>query len=133
VSAVALAVDGGVEQIIDNLVDNALEVSPEGTTVRIVVEVGDGSVMLHVIDEGPGLRDEQLERAVRALLAVGGGCRRRYGTRARDRATAGNGRWGHGRASGGARRWARCGRDAQIALRASITGSHRSGSLAYGA
>lgn len=77
VSVVALAVDGGVEQIIDNLVDNALEVSPEGTAVRIVVEVGDGSVMLHVIDEGPGLRDDQLERAFERFwrsegAAVGG-------------------------------------------------------------
>ncbi len=57
------AVSGGVEQIIDNLVDNALEVSPEGGTVRIVVEAGDRDATLHVLDEGPGLTDEQLERA----------------------------------------------------------------------
>jgi len=58
-----LAVAGGVEQIIDNLVDNALEVSPAGTAVRVVVVPADGAVVLHVIDEGPGLSEEQRERA----------------------------------------------------------------------
>jgi signal transduction histidine kinase len=53
------AVPGALEQIVDNLVDNALEVSPPGS--RIVVSVGrDGPwVELHVIDEGPGLTDEE--------------------------------------------------------------------------
>ena len=59
----ALAVAGGVEQIIDNLVDNALEVSPTETAVRLVVEVVDGGVALHVIDHGPGLSEEQRARA----------------------------------------------------------------------
>ena len=62
-AAEARAVPGGVEQIVDNLVDNALEVSPANSSVRIVVESVDGSVTLHVIDEGPGLTDEQRDRA----------------------------------------------------------------------
>lgn len=59
----ALAVAGGAEQIIDNLVDNALEVSPSGSTVRVVAEPVDGAIVLHVIDQGPGLTEEQRARA----------------------------------------------------------------------
>ena len=73
----ARAVAGGVEQIIDNLVDNALEASPEQTTVHIVVEPADGAIALHVIDSGPGLSSEQRARAFERFwrsddAAVGG-------------------------------------------------------------
>ena len=94
------AVAGAVEQIVDNLVDNALEASPEGSKVRIIVERVDDSVVLHVVDQGPGLSAEQLERAldrfwraegasvggsglglaiVRQLATVGGGTARLQG------------------------------------------------------
>ncbi len=76
-SVMARAVTGGVEQIVDNLVDNALEVSPEDATIRIIVAATDGSVALHVIDDGPGLSGEQRERAFERFwrsedAAVGG-------------------------------------------------------------
>jgi len=58
-----VAVPGAIEQIIDNLVDNALEVSPTGSTVTLaVVDRGD-AIELHVADEGPGLDPENRERA----------------------------------------------------------------------
>jgi signal transduction histidine kinase len=50
-----LAVAGAVEQIVDNLVDNALEVSPADSTLRLQVVPGGHVAELHVIDEGPGL------------------------------------------------------------------------------
>jgi signal transduction histidine kinase len=50
-----LAVAGAVEQIVDNLIDNALEVSPPGSTLRLEVRGGTHVAELHVIDEGPGL------------------------------------------------------------------------------
>lgn len=56
-----LAVAGAVEQIIDNLVDNALEVSPCGGQLMLTIEAGHEDVVLHVIDDGPGLT--QAERA----------------------------------------------------------------------
>ena len=61
----ATATPGAVEQILDNLIDNALEVAPTGSEVRVVVAgTGDGhGVELHVVDEGPGLGDEQRARA----------------------------------------------------------------------
>lgn len=61
----ASAVPGAVEQIIDNTLDNALNVSPEGS--QIVVRLGtDGDRRTVVIeDHGPGLSDDDKERATR--------------------------------------------------------------------
>jgi signal transduction histidine kinase len=59
----ALAVAGALEQILDNLVANALEVAPAGSTVRITVGVTHGVVELHVLDEGSGLAVDDRERA----------------------------------------------------------------------
>lgn len=60
---VVTAVPGAVEQIVDNLVDNALEVSPEDSTLTLSVAVDGDAAVLHVIDEGPGLSPEERERA----------------------------------------------------------------------
>jgi signal transduction histidine kinase len=49
----------GLRQVVDNLVENALEASPAGSTVT--VSAGGGE--LRVRDEGPGLSAEQRERA----------------------------------------------------------------------
>jgi len=54
-SAVALAIPSAVEQIIDNLVDNALGVSPPGSDVTVRVDPQASHVVLHVLDRGPGL------------------------------------------------------------------------------
>lgn len=62
-SVPAMAIAGAVEQIVDNLVDNALEVSPSGTDLRLTLERGPGWVDLHVVDAGPGLSDDDLARA----------------------------------------------------------------------
>ena len=61
--AMVVAVPGAVEEIIDNLVDNALEVSPAGSTLTIEVLPSAHHTELHVIDEGPGLDDSERERA----------------------------------------------------------------------
>lgn len=57
------AVPGGAEQIIDNLVDNALDVAPVGSVLTIRLDPTDSVAVLHVIDQGPGLTDEECERA----------------------------------------------------------------------
>jgi signal transduction histidine kinase len=56
---------GAAEQIIDNLIDNALAVAPPGSRIRLVVSQpgNDGRVELHVIDQGPGLSAEDCQRA----------------------------------------------------------------------
>lgn len=59
----ALAIAGSVEQIIDNLVDNALEVAPAGSTVTVEVVERDGRIELRITDSGPGLSDSDREMA----------------------------------------------------------------------
>jgi signal transduction histidine kinase len=75
--ATVSVVAGALEQIVDNLVDNALEVSPEGSTVRLAAVPVGRVVELHVADEGPGLsepeRDQAFERFWRGDDAAPGG------------------------------------------------------------
>ncbi len=54
-----------VEQVLDNLVDNAIGVSPAGRPVRVVGRRSGAVVELHVVDQGPGLDDEQLDLVFR--------------------------------------------------------------------
>jgi signal transduction histidine kinase len=61
--AIVRAAPARVEQVLDNLLANALEVSPEGGTIRIGTSRGREWVELHVVDEGPGLTAEERERA----------------------------------------------------------------------
>jgi signal transduction histidine kinase len=59
----AQALPGAVEQIFDNLIDNALSVSPPGGTVTLHVTRTASGVELHVVDEGPGLDADARMRA----------------------------------------------------------------------
>jgi len=60
----ARSVTNGLEQIIDNYVDNALNVGAAGDTITITARRGPHDMVeVHVLDEGPGLPDDQLERA----------------------------------------------------------------------
>ncbi len=59
----AMAVPGALEQILDNLIANAVNASPSGTTITIALEHGPTQLSLHVIDEGPGLDQQARARA----------------------------------------------------------------------
>jgi signal transduction histidine kinase len=59
----ALATPGALEQVLDNLISNALAVSPPGSTIAIGAHEGSADVELHVVDEGPGMTSEQRARA----------------------------------------------------------------------
>jgi signal transduction histidine kinase len=50
-------------QVLDNLVSNALEVAPAGSTVTLSARGAERWVELHVRDEGPGMTSEQRARA----------------------------------------------------------------------
>ncbi len=63
-SVVVAAVPGAIEQILDNLIDNAVAVAPRGSVVEIVVDRGAVAHRLVVIDHGPGLSEQDKERAV---------------------------------------------------------------------
>lgn len=58
-TAMVRAVPGGVEQMIDNLIDNALDVAPAGSTLVLDVRVVSDGIELHIVDEGPGLSDDE--------------------------------------------------------------------------
>lgn len=75
--AAAVAIVGAVEQVLDNLIDNALEVAPAGTAIELTVRRDPSDVQLTVRDHGPGLdavsRERALDRFWRAPGAGGNG------------------------------------------------------------
>lgn len=56
-------IEGGLDQVIDNYVDNALSVSDPGSTVIIRSRESGSKVLIEVVDEGPGMNDEEKEAA----------------------------------------------------------------------
>jgi signal transduction histidine kinase len=62
-SVEATIVPGHLEQILDNLLANAVEVSPPGQGIEVGVADGNGTVRVHVRDHGPGLSDQERQRA----------------------------------------------------------------------
>lgn len=63
-SPYARATPGRLEQIVDNLLNNALEVAPGGSEVRIAATAATpGAVELVVSDEGPGMTAPERARA----------------------------------------------------------------------
>jgi signal transduction histidine kinase len=57
------AVREAPEQIIDNFVDNALSVSKSGDSLVVAVVVTGARTALHVLDQGPGLTENERDRA----------------------------------------------------------------------
>lgn len=58
----ALADQGAVQQILDNLVSNAIKYSPRNTTVHCSCREEAGVIHLDVRDEGPGLSEEDQQK-----------------------------------------------------------------------
>jgi len=71
-----------LRQIIDNLVNNALQHTPAGTPVTVTVASGTGQGTLTVADTGPGLAAEQASRVFERFYRT---------DRARSRASGGTG------------------------------------------
>jgi signal transduction histidine kinase len=55
---------GGLEQILDNLLANAVRAAPPGSTVTISWHSSEAGWELHVTDEGPGLTADERTRAM---------------------------------------------------------------------
>jgi signal transduction histidine kinase len=58
-----MAVEGGIEQVIDNYVDNALDYAPPGTQLELHARVVNLMGQLRVVDHGPGLSAADRARA----------------------------------------------------------------------
>ena len=54
---------GNLEQVLDNLIANALDVSPRGSQILLTADHEADRVVLHVTDEGPGMDAERRKRA----------------------------------------------------------------------
>ncbi len=59
----ALATPGALEQVLDNLLSNAIAVSPESGVVTVAASGAGSRIELHVIDQGPGMSADQRTRA----------------------------------------------------------------------
>jgi two-component system sensor histidine kinase KdpD len=94
-----------IEQVLMNLLDNALKYTPQGTPIEISASVRDGEVMVELEDRGPGIppgeEEKIFEKFVRAS-ATGGGIGLGL-TICRAVITAHGGKiWAENRAGGGA-------------------------------
>ncbi|MBK7891329.1 MAG: PAS domain-containing sensor histidine kinase [Bdellovibrionales bacterium] len=72
-----------IEQVLTNLIDNAMKYSPEDSEIRIVWEPGQGAnsgdTVLRVRDSGPGISDEHLPRLFERFYRVDAGRAREVG------------------------------------------------------
>ena len=59
----ARVIAGAVDQILDNLLDNALSVSPEGAQIEVALHPGERHHRVTIADSGPGMSQADLERA----------------------------------------------------------------------
>jgi PAS domain S-box-containing protein len=66
---------GLIERIVANLLSNASKYSRPGGAVDVLVEAREGEVLVHVVDEGPGLEDDELERLFEPFFRAPGSSR----------------------------------------------------------
>lgn len=59
----ALVTPGRIEQVLDNLLANALDVAPGGSSVELAAARTGGWVELRIQDRGPGMTEEELTHA----------------------------------------------------------------------
>jgi len=65
--------DGHLEQILDNLLANALDAVPAGGHVRVSAEPGERGIRIVVADTGPGMTQAQRDAAFRRFASTSGG------------------------------------------------------------
>jgi len=58
-----LAGPGHLDQVLDNVLSNALEVSPDGAAITVSYEARGDEILLSVRDQGPGMSDADKSRA----------------------------------------------------------------------
>jgi two-component system sensor histidine kinase ChvG len=59
-----------VETVLENVIDNAIEASPAGGTIRVSLQRRGTEALLQVADEGPGVADEDLERIFERYISL---------------------------------------------------------------
>jgi signal transduction histidine kinase len=66
--AVVVATPGHLEQVLDNLLDNAIRATPPGGRIVVGVRAGRGQSSLTVRDSGAGMTEEQRGRVLRRYV-----------------------------------------------------------------
>jgi signal transduction histidine kinase len=54
--------DGGLEQVVDNLLDNALRYAPRESVIEVEAMARDGTARITVSDHGPGIAPDERTR-----------------------------------------------------------------------
>ena len=62
-SATIFAIPGALEQVIDNFIDNALEVVPTNSTIKVEITSDSDLTKISVVDEGPGIPEADIAKA----------------------------------------------------------------------
>lgn len=62
-TAPCVAIDGALEQMVDNYIDNALTVAPDGSTILLRITRTADKTFVDVCDAGPGLSEQELQLA----------------------------------------------------------------------
>lgn len=62
-SAYIFAIPGALEQVIDNYIDNALEVVPVNSTIKVEITCDADLTKISVIDQGPGIPEADIAKA----------------------------------------------------------------------
>ncbi len=68
-----LIADGYLEQILDNLIANAVEAAGEGSSVTVSATTTNHRVQVVVADNGPGMSQAEMDRAFRRFAASAAG------------------------------------------------------------
>ena len=58
-----IAGPGHLEQVLDNVLSNALSVSPDGATIGVDIQASRDAIVVEVHDEGPGMSADEKARA----------------------------------------------------------------------
>jgi two-component system phosphate regulon sensor histidine kinase PhoR len=68
-----------LEQVLSNLVDNAVKYCPTGASITIAANADDGAVRISVVDDGPGIAPKHMPRLFERFYRVDAGRSREVG------------------------------------------------------
>ena len=67
---VTMGVPERLERVLENLIDNALSFSPPGGRVEIAISASRSEVEIRILDEGPGIPEQERETVFRRFHSV---------------------------------------------------------------
>ncbi len=70
---------GRIQQVVDNILVNAIKFSPDGGTILLTMEEEPEQVIVKIADEGIGLPEDKVDRIFERFYQVDGTSRRRFG------------------------------------------------------